>query len=174
MSQVYNYHNLGGLTPPPLYSFCTILYCCFPPIRPPTQSIAFSPSRQSSDKNCMSWSSCCQSGFGSIRTTFRDLSRAAVKSAASKMRSAGLLPVRVDWARRATVCERCPLRVIRCGVSYCGKPFLHQVSRRPDSDGCGCPTREKARSPEEHCPLNPQNRAAVTSPRACDCKWCSL
>ena len=122
----------------------------------------------------MSWSSCCQSGLGSISATFRDLSRAAAKSAAARMREAGLLPVRVDWVRRATECERCPLRVIRCGVSYCGKPFLNQISRQPEVDGCGCPTRVKAKAPDEHCPLNSQNRAAAPTGKTCDCKWCDL
>ena len=106
--------------------------------------------------------------------TLRDLSRAVVQSMAGKMREAGLLPVQVDWASRATVCERCPLRVIRCGVSYCGKPFLNQVSRQPDIDGCGCPTRVKAKSPSEHCPLNSHHRAATSTGKTCDCKWCSV
>ena len=112
---------------------------------------------------------CC----GSIGSSFRALSRAAAKSAAAKLRLAGMLPVRVDWARRAEICERCPLRVVRKGISYCGNPFLQQLDRDPSIEGCGCPTRDKAKSPSEHCPLTRQNRAARQAPEPCDCKWCT-
>ena len=110
--------------------------------------------------------SCC--GGGGLAA----LSRAAAKSAASRLRRMGLLPQSVDWARRAAVCEACPLRSIRRGVTYCGRPFLEQVERDPVHEGCGCPTRAKAKSPQEHCPLDRQHRAAVSSGGTCTCKWC--
>jgi hypothetical protein len=113
------------------------------------------------------------SAFSSCCNTFAQISRAAAKAAAAKLRSAGLLRESVNWASRATVCERCPLRVIKCGVSYCGKPFLQQVERDPVVDGCGCPTRAKARDPREHCPLNTTHQARREH-GACDCKWCAL
>ena len=111
---------------------------------------------------------CC----GGLGTSFRALSRAAAKSAAAKLRGAGLLPLRVDWAGRAQICERCPLRVIRKGISYCGNPFLDQIDRDPTTEGCGCPTRDKAKSPSEHCPLTTHNRPAHTTAGQCNCKWC--
>jgi hypothetical protein len=110
-------------------------------------------------------SSCCSS--------FAALSRAAAKHASSRLRRMGLLSLRVDWAARAEVCERCPLRVIHKKISYCGKPFLQQVDRDPTVDGCGCPVRAKARDPGEHCPLTPRHLPATTLDGTCDCKWCA-
>ena len=78
-----------------------------------------------------------------------------------------------DWAARATVCERCPLRVVRGDVSYCGTPFLRLVVRDPVLDGCGCPTRDKARSPAEHCPITARHAAAGRADGRCSCKWCA-
>ena len=110
--------------------------------------------------------SCCgTSGFAAF-------SRAAANSAASRLRRLGLLPESVDWARRATVCETCPLRTIHRGVSYCGRPFLQQVDRNPADEGCGCPTRAKAKSPAEHCPLDRHHLPAHRSADVCTCKWC--
>jgi len=111
--------------------------------------------------------SCCSSAFAA-------LSRAATKSASSRLRRLGLLPVKVDWVARATVCERCPLRVVQCGVSYCGTPFLRMPLRDPVVDGCGCPTREKARDPNEHCPLDAHHEKAIRTGDVCTCKWCAL
>jgi len=110
--------------------------------------------------------SCCGGGG------FAALSRAAAKSAASRLRQLGILPESVDWARRAAVCETCHLRTIRAGVSYCGRPLLQQISRDAAQDGCGCPTRAKAKSPDEHCPLDRANQPAVQSGALCTCKWC--
>jgi len=116
---------------------------------------------------------CCGGMFNSgLSPAFAALSRAAAKSAAAKLRNLRILPVRVDWTRRAETCERCPLRVIRRGVSYCGTPFLDLPDRDPATDGCGCPTHDKAKSPAEHCPLTITHRPATETPR-CDCKWCA-
>jgi len=116
---------------------------------------------------------CDRNPFGSsaFSTSFAALSRAAAKSAGAKLRKFGALHTSTNWVARATVCERCPLRVVRAGVSYCGKPFLNQIHRDP-IEGCGCPTHEKAKSPREHCPLNVLNRLAVRSAEGCNCKWC--
>src|SRR5687768_1978944 len=111
--------------------------------------------------------SCCRGGFAAI-------SRAAAKAGGSRLRRLGLLPVRVDWVARATVCERCPMRVVKCGVSYCGTPFLRMPLRDPAMDGCGCPTREKARDPEEHCPIDARHEEATQVDGDCTCKWCTL
>jgi hypothetical protein len=118
---------------------------------------------------------CDRNPFGSsaFSTSFAALSRAAAKSAGARLRKLGALHTSRNWAARATVCERCPLRVVRAGVSYCGKPFLDQVSRDP-TEGCGCPTREKAKDPVEHCPLDVRHRPAVKSAGGCSCKWCVL
>ncbi len=102
------------------------------------------------------------------------LSRATVKAGAARLRSLGLLPVRIDWAARASVCERCPMRVVQCGVSYCGTPFLRMPLRDPVVDGCGCPTREKARDPREHCPIDAHHAEARGDDGRCTCKWCTL
>ncbi|HTL30136.1 MAG TPA: hypothetical protein VL282_12980, partial [Tepidisphaeraceae bacterium] len=56
---------------------------------------------------------------------------------------------------------------------YCGKPFLKQMARDEVSEGCGCPTREKAQAPEEHCPIDPRHERAVQSNGSCTCKWCT-
>jgi hypothetical protein len=106
--------------------------------------------------------------------TFAALSRAAAKSAAARLRRLGLLAEATDWAARATVCETCPLRVIEKGVSYCGRPFLSLPHRDEAHEGCGCPTRAKAKSPEEHCPLDWSNHPARQLPDGCTCKWCNL
>ena len=115
----------------------------------------------------MSAFSCCASAFAT-------LSRAAAKSAASRLRRLGILRESVDWARRATVCEGCHLRVIHDRVSYCGRPILENVVRDEAHEGCGCPTREKAKSPGEHCPLDWNHRGARKLPEGCTCKWCNV
>ena len=93
------------------------------------------------------------------------------KAAAARLRGLGMLNVATDWERKAAVCERCPLRVVKCGVSYCGNPYLQQIDRDPAIDGCGCPCREKAKTPGEHCPIDRTYRpAALKEP--CTCRWC--
>ncbi len=126
----------------------------------------------------------CSQGLGSSdnhamqsavpKGAFAAFTRAAAKSGAARLRRLGLLPIRIDWVARATVCERCPMRVVKCGVSYCGKPFLGMPLRDPVVDGCGCPTREKARDPQEHCPIDRRHEAARTEASECTCKWCVL
>jgi hypothetical protein len=117
---------------------------------------------------------CGSTASGSRRGVFAALSRAAAKSAAARLRRLGVLPARVDWAARAAVCERCPLRVIAGGTSYCGTPFLRRVDRDPALDGCGCPTVAKSKDPAEHCPVNGRYEAARSDGHggACECKWC--
>jgi hypothetical protein len=110
--------------------------------------------------------------FAACCSSFRTLTRAAAKAASAKLRQMGVARVEPEWSRRAAVCEQCPLRVVRRGVSYCGRPFLERVDRDETVDGCGCPTVAKARTPGEHCPLNTRNRAALTDRSTCDCKWC--
>ena len=107
-------------------------------------------------------------------STLAELSKAMAKSAAARLRRIGALSAADDWARRAEVCERCPLRVVQRGVSYCGQPFLQKMDREDSVDGCGCPTREKAKSPAEHCPLDVRNRPAQTVGGTCTCKWCAM
>jgi hypothetical protein len=114
----------------------------------------------------MVFSDCCRSGFAR-------LSRAAAKAAGERLRRMGLLPVRHDWAARAETCERCPMRVIERGVSYCGRPFLEKPHRDESVDGCGCPTHAKARDPSEHCPVDPRFRPARQANGQCTCKWCA-
>ena len=105
---------------------------------------------------------------------FRAISAAMAKAAAARLRRTGALATRVDWAARAEVCERCPLRVVRGNVSYCGTPFLRQIDRDPTVDGCGCPTWDKARAPGEHCPITSRHLAASNDGGRCSCKWCDL
>jgi len=102
------------------------------------------------------------------------MATAAVKAAGSWARRFRMAPVADGWEAKAATCERCPLRVVRCGVSYCGKPFLAQIEREPAIDGCGCPCREKAKAPVEHCPLDQFHRPAESGEKPCNCKWCSL
>jgi hypothetical protein len=104
------------------------------------------------------------------------LSRAAFKFTSAVFRRAGVAAVHPDWAARAAVCERCPLRVIAGNVSYCGQPYYRKLDREEAEDGCGCPTRDKARDPDEHCPLTARHQASsAPAERAgpCDCKWCA-
>ena len=113
----------------------------------------------------MSVLTCCTEGF-------RSLSRAAAKAAKARLRAMGLGANAPDWQRRAETCERCPLRVVRHNVSYCGRPLLERVDRDVETEGCGCPTHAKAKSPDEHCPLDRANRAALVIAGNCNCKWC--
>ena len=106
-------------------------------------------------------------------STLARLSRGAAKSAAARWRRLGGGSVHPHWTRRATVCETCCLRVIRSGKSYCGKPLLHHIDRDPTVDGCGCPTHDKARGPDEHCPIDPRHEPARRINGICSCKWCS-
>ncbi len=110
--------------------------------------------------------------FSRCCSGFVTLSRAAAKAGAARLRRAGIGAVSADWIDRASICERCPLRVIHRGVSYCGSPLLSKIDRDVTSDGCGCPCREKAKSPTEHCPLDRYHRAAVLDGETCNCKWC--
>jgi hypothetical protein len=110
--------------------------------------------------------------WGCTTNQFRSISSAMAKSAGARLRNLKLLPSSINWTARAEICERCPLRYISRGVSYCGTPFLNQIDRDPTTDGCGCPTRDKAKSPEEHCPLNTRHLAATKSRAGCNCKWC--
>jgi hypothetical protein len=106
--------------------------------------------------------------FSCTAGSFRSISVAMAKAASARLRQIGAGRTATNWTARAAICERCPLRVVRKGVSYCGTPFLHQIDRDPAIDGCGCPTRDKAKSPDEHCPLT------VGGPGGgCRCKWCA-
>jgi hypothetical protein len=111
---------------------------------------------------------CCSGG------SFSTLSRAAARAAGARLRSAGVLRREIDWAGRASACERCPLRVVHRGKSYCGTPFLLKPQRDPRVDGCGCPTLDKAKDPGEHCPFNTAMRPALQDKGLCNCKWCML
>lgn len=110
--------------------------------------------------------SCC-------RSTLANLSRAAAKAAKDRLRRMGLLPDSPDWPRRAEICERCPMRVIVCNRSYCGRPFLQLPKRDPAVDGCGCPTLAKAKDASEHCPIDARSNPAHQEGDACNCKWCA-
>jgi hypothetical protein len=102
----------------------------------------------------------------------RQILEALARFATAQMRRLGIGAISPHWQARAAVCEQCPMRVLRCGVSYCGKPFLQMVNRDPALDGCGCPCHDKAKSPSEHCPIDPSHRAATTDGGHCTCKWC--
>src|SRR5690606_4151806 len=110
--------------------------------------------------------------IGWISRGFVRLWRAAAKAAGARLRSMGAVRTHPRWAERASICERCPMRVIHRGVSYCGPPFLHKPDRDPVADGCGCPTVAKAKDPEEHCPINAHYQASSQTAEGCDCKWC--
>ena len=103
----------------------------------------------------------------------RYLLEALGKFAAARLRDIGAARVYPQWETRAAVCERCPLRVIRCGVSYCGNPLLKQLDRDPAVDGCGCPCHDKSKDPGEHCPVDGHHQAARQSAEGCTCKWCA-
>src|SRR5262249_7210685 len=83
--------------------------------------------------------SCLTCGRGRFSIGFAALSRAAAKAAGARLRRLGALATHPDWSARAVVCERCPVRVVRAGVSYCGKPFLNRFGDNEDrdpADGC--------------------------------------
>ena len=128
--------------------------------------VGYSPMRCSSDNVYMVCFSC--GGH-----SFRSISSAMAKAASARLRSLGARPTASDWAARAAICETCPMRVVRRNVSYCGTPFLQLIDRDPVQDGCGCPTRDKAMSPGEHCPVDRSFRLPVTGKIGCNCKWCS-
>jgi hypothetical protein len=104
--------------------------------------------------------------------SFRSISVAMAKAASARWRQLSGGRTAVDWVAREEVCARCPMQVISGGTSYCGTPFLRKIDRDPVLDGCGCPTRSKAKSPDEHCPVNANYEAAAEG--QCDCKWCAL
>lgn len=101
------------------------------------------------------------------------LSKAAARFALSIVRRAGSTSIHSDWTTRAALCERCHLRVVVGCVSYCGQPMYKKPHRDESVEGCGCPTREKAKSPDEHCPLTTGHLPASQGVAACDCKWCA-
>src|SRR4051794_20779013 len=86
------------------------------------------------------------------------LSRAAGKFVGAIARRAGASGTYADWAARAVICERCPMRVVAGRVSYCGQPLQRMPVRDDAEDGCGCPTHDKAQSADEHCPLTVRNQ----------------
>ncbi len=102
------------------------------------------------------------------------LTRAAGKSFSARLRDWGSLSTAPAWQERAEICERCPLRVIRDGICFCGPPLLQKLDRDPTLDGCGCPTHAKAKDPTEHCPLTPRHTPSARSGGQCDCKWCAV
>jgi hypothetical protein len=105
---------------------------------------------------------------------FASVAVAAGKSLTAWVRSRGIGGVARHWEAKAAACERCPLRWVQCGVSYCGKPFLQQIDREPSIDGCGCQCHAKAKSPGEHCPLDSSHRPARQGEAGCNCKWCEI
>ena len=102
----------------------------------------------------------------------RFLLEALGKFAAAQLRNLGALMIYRDWESRAAICERCAMRVIRRGVSYCGNPLPVQIERDPAVDGCGCPCHSKAKSPSEHCPVDARYQPAEQDADECSCKWC--
>jgi hypothetical protein len=100
------------------------------------------------------------------------LAGALAKAAGAMGRRVGWGRVAPNWEARAAVCEQCVLRVVRCGMSYCGKPYLAQIERDLVSEGCGCPCHEKAKTPGEHCPIDSRHQAADKEEAGCTCKWC--
>src|SRR5829696_6657554 len=105
-------------------------------------------------------------------STWKRLSLAAAKAAKSRLRDFGTLRVDENWSERAAICETCPMRIVRRGVSYCGRPLLEQPVRDLATDGCGCPTIAKAKTPGEHCPLDARNALVQLHVSPCQCKWC--
>jgi hypothetical protein len=99
---------------------------------------------------------------------------AAIKATSAWARRFGFMETATNWGEKAALCERCHLRVVKCNVSYCGRPFLQHVDRDQSIEGCGCPCIEKAKSPDEHCPLDKCHLPAVNTDGKCTCKWCSL
>ncbi|MFT3789064.1 MAG: hypothetical protein QM770_23300 [Tepidisphaeraceae bacterium] len=97
---------------------------------------------------------------------------AGVKRAESLFRSIGVGHEHPQWQARAEICSRCPLVVVKCGKSYCGRPFLNQVERDEPTEGCGCPVLAKAKDPREHCPRD-LHFDASSKTEDCDCMWCT-
>ena len=106
------------------------------------------------------------------RNLWADLSRAAAKLTAARLRGVGALRTHPQWNERAALCEFCPIRVLHSGKTYCGKPLLTQIARDA-TDGCGCPITPKAKDPGEHCPVDLKHQPAIRIGETCTCKWCS-
>jgi hypothetical protein len=101
------------------------------------------------------------------------LAQAGLKRTAAAFRSAGMASTAPDWPARAEVCARCTLVVVKCGKSYCGRPFLNQIERDEPTEGCGCPVLPKAKDPAEHCPRDLHyNKPTVNESGHCNCMWC--
>lgn len=116
----------------------------------------------------------CTSFSSRLSPIFATLSRSAAKAAGAHLRRMGRLTVASNWAHRAETCERCPMRVIEKNRTYCGRPLLRKIEREPAIDGCGCPVNDKAKSPDEHCPLSTNHQPAQVIDGHCTCKWCAL
>jgi hypothetical protein len=112
--------------------------------------------------------------FSCCSRSLQAITRAAAKSATAKLRSLGAGSTHPKWVDRALACERCPLQRIVKGVSYCGEPFLRQIHRDDAVDGCGCPTRAKAKALDEHGPIDLRTFPAEIHDGQCTCKWCAL
>ena len=129
----------------------------------------------------MPCSRCDQSTFsqrrGGLRGSLRALGRATAAAAKARLREAGKLPAAADWPRRLAACRGCSLRVVVEGEPYCGRPIWQRVPHRPEA-GCGCPLNDKARDPQQHCPLaaaeNPAPAGGAAGGAAgCGCRWCA-
>jgi hypothetical protein len=109
------------------------------------------------------------SGIGRSDKGLRVWSKAAAKYARARLRDARLLQVAPHAAVRLEVCRTCPLRVTHRGTDYCGRPMWQRGVRDPLAQpGCGCPIRNKAEDPDEHCPLT-----STSTNHACACRWCT-
>lgn len=106
-----------------------------------------------------------------VRTALRVVG-AGGRAASAVARERGVGRVHPLWVQRASVCQTCPLCVVKCGKSYCGKPFLNQIERDEPTEGCGCPVVPKAKDPTEHCPRNAHFEPSSKS-ESCDCIWCT-
>ena len=101
------------------------------------------------------------------------LAKAVTKAVTASFRRWGAVSTAPNWPIRAAMCETCHLRVIRCGVSYCGRPYTEHPFRDESTEGCGCPCVDKAKDPGEHCPLDYHALPAHRDDGRCTCKWCA-
>ncbi len=110
--------------------------------------------------------------FTCTRTSFRSITAAMAKAASSRLRDLGATRIAPDSLARQQICARCPMHIVHSGIAYCGTPFLRKIDRDPVTDGCGCPIKDKARSPDEHCPIDARYQPPTSGPH-CNCKWCN-
>ena len=103
------------------------------------------------------------------------LARAAGKAAMSNLRGAGWTPEYQDWPARASVCERCPLQVVKVRQELLRSTAAPPRRPRSGRRWLWLPDGGQGQRPDRTLPHHrPARTVALHSAGriGCDCKWC--